>query len=260
MTGARGPDEPTRVHSGSRSRPPRDRARGAARGVGSAWRALTPDQRLAAVAALALLASMLLPWYQETGFAVVRGRGVRLDDTKNAFQVYSFVEAAVFVVSAGVLALLYARGQRKAFHLPGGDGTVVLAAGLWVMFLVFYRQLDKPDGRSEGPIRTVVGVEWGIFVAFVIGAVLAYAGYRIRAAHTPEPVVDDAPPPPKEPDATRHAWSAEWSDAPGPPPPAQQTTVAEPRPRRQRREGDDSLDDELSVDEPAEYRPPPRRN
>jgi hypothetical protein len=268
---AKGPpaDGPERTRSGSprrdrpaRERPPRsrragERARGAAEDVGSAWRALTSAQKLAAITAIALLISMLLPWYQETGNALVNNRLVPIDNAKNAFQVYSFVEAAVFVVSAGVLALLYARGHRKAFHLPGGDGAVIIAAGMWVMFLVFYRQLDKPDGRHEGPINTSVGVEWGIFVAFLLGALLAYAGYRIRATHVPEPVADDAPPP--RSDATRHAWNAEWSDAPGPAPAGERTTVAEPRPPRQRREGDDSLDPELSVDEPAEYRPPPRR-
>ena len=96
---------------------------------------------------------MLLPWYQETGNALVNNRLAPIDNSKNAFQVYSFVEAAVFVVSAGVLALLYARGHQRAFHLPGGDGAVIMAAGFWVMFLVFYRQLDKPDGRHEGPIE-----------------------------------------------------------------------------------------------------------
>ena len=244
MSGPPGPDDPTRVRSGSRSRPPRQRVRGAASGIGAAWRALTPDQRLAAIAAVALLLSMLLPWYQETGFAIVRGRQVSLDDSKNAFQVYSFVEAAIFVVSAGVLVLLYSRGHRKAFHLPGGDGTVIMAAGLWVMFLIFYRQLDKPDGRREGPISTVVGVEWGIFVAFLLGALLAYAGYRIRAAHTPEPAVEDEAPPP-----------------PAAPPPADgQPPTAPERPRRPPRQDQEQLfGEDLSVDEPAEYRPPPRR-
>ena len=109
---------------------------------------------------------------------------------------YSFVEASIFLVALGVLALLFARGERKAFHLPGGDGTVILAAGLWVMFLVFYRQLDKPGGRDEGPIQTSVGVQWGIFVAFLLGALLAYAGFRIRAAHIAEPAADDVPPMP----------------------------------------------------------------
>ena len=108
------------------------------------------------------------------------------------------MEAAIFVVVVGVLVLLWARAERKAFHLPGGDGTVIMGAGLWVMFLIFYRQLDKPNGRKEGLIQTSIGVQWGIFIAFLLGALLAYAGYRIRASHVPEPVVDDAPPPDAE--------------------------------------------------------------
>ena len=168
---------------------------------------------------------MLLPWYQETGFVSVKGRVQPLDDSKNAFQVYSFVEAAIFVVSAGVLALLFARGRRRAFHLPGGDGAVIMAAGLWVMFLIFYRQLDKPDGRREGLVNISVGVEWGIFVAFLLGALLAYAGFRIRAHHTPEPVADDVPPPgeaPPRPAPSRAALRAATGR------PTTTTTVARP--------------------------------
>jgi hypothetical protein len=210
--------------------------------IGRNWRALSPEQRLAAIAALALLLSMLLPWYQETGNAIVKGHLVRIDDTKNAFGVYSFVEAAIFVVVVGVIVLLWARAERKAFHLPGGDGTIVMGAGLWVMFLIFYRQLDKPNGRKEGLIQTSVGVQWGIFIAFLLGALLAYAGYRIRAAHVPEPEADDGPPPAPEPDPT-------------PPPPDETATVVA---RRRRPPTDDPFDGQLSFDEPAEYRPPPR--
>ena len=255
------PDEPTRPRP-PRQRPPADRARRAAGGIGSAWRALTADQRLAAAAAIALLLSMLLPWYQETGVAVVRNRPVSLDDSKNAFQVYSFVEAAVFVVSAGVLSLLYARGHRKAFHLPGGDGTVIMGAGLWVMFLIFYRQLDKPEGRREGPISTSVGVEWGIFIAFLLGALLAYAGYRIRAAHTYEPPVDDAPTRSEAPTdpGPRPPGASPPRERSGPPertgPPGEETTTVAERPRPP--SGDDPFEGQLSFDEPAEYRPPPR--
>ena len=254
--GAGGPptDDPTRAE--------RRRERAAARGrntggVGAAWRNLTADQKLAALAAVALLVSMLLPWYQETGFVNVRGKVQPLDDAKNAFQVYSFVEAAIFVVSAGVIVLLYARGKRKAFHLPGGDGTVIMAAGLWVMFLIFYRQLDKPAGRREGLVNISVGVEWGIFVAFLLGALLAYAGYRIRAHHTPEPVADDVPPPEAPTtQAPRRAEPHDWlaDDTP--------TTVADrppPRPREAPPREGPPRDGELAVDEPAEYRPPPRR-
>jgi hypothetical protein len=283
MSAAPGPEEPGRRQSRRRSPAGRDRARGIAVRVVRVWGALTAEQRLAGIAAVALLLSMLLPWYQETGFALVNGRQVSLDDAKNAFQVYSFVEAAIFVVSAGVIAMLWARGERKAFHLPGGDGAVILGAGLWVMFLIFYRQLDKPNGRSEGPIKTVVGVEWGIFVAFLLGALLAYAGYRIRAAHAPEPPADDAAAGAPLPGAGSEPAREDeplWEDA---------TTVAD-RPRRRRdpdrdttvldrrrprdpdedttvadgprrpRDADDPIDGQLSFDEPAEYRPPPPRN
>jgi hypothetical protein len=207
---------------------------GALARIGRNWRALSSEQHLAAVAALALLLSMLLPWYDET--VVNNGKLEHLN--KSAFGVYSFVEAAIFVVVVGVLVLLWARAERKAFHLPGGDGTVIMGAGLWVMFLIFYRQLDKPNGPDEGLIQTSIGVQWGIFIAFLLGALLAYAGYRIRASHVPEPVVDDVPPPPEDPAA----------------PDTEPTVVA----RRRRPPGDDALDGQLSFDEPAEYRPPPR--
>jgi hypothetical protein len=238
-------DEPNREH---RPRPAAaaERARGIAGRIARAWRALTPDQRLAAVAAIALLLSMLLPWYQETGNAQVGRRLETIDNSKNAFQVYSFVEAAVFVVSAGVLALLFARGERKSFHLPGGDGTVIMAAGVWVMLLVFYRQFDRPDGRSEGLINTTFGVDWGIFVAFLLGLVLAYAGYRIRAAHTPEPASDAAPP---EADSVPAPAASAGRREP-PPSGGEARTTRVSRPPLD--------DDELDVDEPAEYRPPPR--
>jgi hypothetical protein len=220
--------------------------------IGRDWRALTSEQRLAAVAAILLLLSMLLPWYEETGNAIVGGKLERIDDAKSAFGVYSFVEAAIFVVVVGTIALLWARAERKAFHLPGGDGTIIMGAGLWVMFLIFYRQLDKPDGRKEGLIQTSVGVQWGIFIAFLLGALLAYAGYRIRAAHVPEPVTDDAPPP-----------TPEESDSPKPeePPPDKPDDGPTVVGRRRRAAGGGNFEwqRQLSFDEPAEYRPPPRR-
>ena len=195
---------------------------------------------------------MLLPWYQETGNALVGKSLQSIDDSKSAFGVYSFVEAAIFVVVVGVLVLLWARAERKAFHLPGGDGTVIMGAGLWVMFLIFYRQLDKPNGRKEGLIQTSIGVEWGIFIAFLLGALLAYAGYRIRASHVPEPVADDAPPPRprrsrRRPRPTRRSRDPRRRT---PSPPSSPAAGAPP--------ADEVLDGQLSFDEPAEYRPPPR--
>jgi hypothetical protein len=258
--------------------------------LGRAWRTLQPEHRLAAVAAILLLLSMVLPWYQETGNAIVNGRLASISDNKSAFQVYSFVEAAIFLVALGVLVLMFARGERRAFHLPGGDGLVVMAGGLWVMLLIFYRQLDKPSGRSEGPINTSIGVQWGIFIAFLLGALLAYAGWRIRAAQIGEPPADDvAPPPPanrgrtgderRTAARTRRRTDASGAPAPmggqlsfdesptprrpGAPPDddadADATTVAweEPPTRRARRR--DVFERPADPDGPSEFDPPRRR-
>ena len=58
------------------------------------------------------------------------------------------------------------------------------------MFLVFYRQVDKPSGSDTGTLKTTIGVSWGIFVAFLFGALLTYAGWRLHARRRPEPLVD----------------------------------------------------------------------
>ncbi len=173
--------------------------------LGASWRNLEGAQRRAAVAALALFVTMLLPWYSKSAVGVVKGKPVKVDDSLSAFQAFSFVEAAVLLVVVGVLLLLFARGENRPFHLPGGDGTVILAAGIWVCLLVFYRQLDKPGtGDAEG-LETTVGVTWGIFVTFLVGLFLAYAGNALRTAHVVEPplpgdVGASAGPPPDVPE------------------------------------------------------------
>ncbi len=221
------------------SGPAGDRVRRATASLGRAWGRLESDQRLAAVATLLLLASMFLPWYRKSETAVVRGRLESISTSLSAFGVYSFVEAAIFVVALGVLGLLWARSEHKAFHLPGGDGTVIMGAGLWTMFLIFYRQFDRPN---QAGVSVDVSVNWGIFIAFMLGALLAYAGFRIRAAHRPEPIADDVPPSPPAP-----------RPRPEPEPEPEETIVA----RRRAPANPGGYDGQLSFDEPSESRPPP---
>jgi hypothetical protein len=150
------------------------------------WQALQPEQRLAGGAAVALFVTMLLPWYQQN--AVVNApRAAPLQSRNlNAFQVFSFVEAAVLLVAIAVVYLLYARAEGREFHLPGSDGAVVMAAGLWTALLLVIRLFDKPGITSHG-IAANVGVQWGIFFALGAAGLLTYAGSRMRAARRPEP-------------------------------------------------------------------------
>jgi hypothetical protein len=144
-------------------------------------RALPQEMRLAAAASGALVLSLLLPWYQKSYFGA---RGQVVQDNLSAFGVFTFVEAAVLLVALAVLFLVWARSQRKAFHLPGGDGVAITLAGGWALVLLVWRLFDKP--AVEGPGATI-GIQWGIFGAFLAAGALAAAGMRVRAAHRPEP-------------------------------------------------------------------------
>jgi hypothetical protein len=86
-----------------------------------------------------------------------------------------------------VLLLLFVRAEGQAFHVPGGDGGVVTAAGLWTCVLIIWRIFDKQGTSRHGQIAYTSGIEWGIFVALAVAALLAYAGSLIRLAHEPEP-------------------------------------------------------------------------
>ncbi len=151
------------------------------------WRALSSERRLAGFAAIGLFATLFLPWYQETVIA----RGVTslrsLSESLTGWGAFSFVEAAVLIVAAGVLLLLFVRAEGEAFHVPGGDGTVITAAGAWACVLIIWRMFDKEGTTGHGLYSTSSGIEWGIFVALAVAGLLTYAGTRIRLAHDPEP-------------------------------------------------------------------------
>jgi hypothetical protein len=191
--------------------------------IASGWRAMAPDQRLAVTAALGLLITMFFPWYGLQ--SLNRKTGDIHSHSINAFGDVSFVEAAVFLVAAGVTVMLFARAERRAFHLPGGDGTIIMGAGLWAALLIFYRVFDRPDGGGYP-----VGIEWGFFLAFVAAGFLAYAGWRMRQAHRPEP------PLPGEERTTAV------------PPDAARTEVA-PRPRRRTPPPDAPVEGQLTFDD-----------
>jgi hypothetical protein len=177
-----------------------------------AWRALTREQRRVALASFGLFVTMFLPWYSKTDTVVVKGAIKSTQESLNAFQAFSFVEAAVLLVSAGVLALLFGRAEKRNFNLPGGDGIIVTIAGGWAALLIFYRLLDKPGLQGNERITATVGVEWGIFVALLVALSLAYGGWRIHHAERPEMPVRRrsarAPgtAPPRRPTPPRPPW------------------------------------------------------
>jgi hypothetical protein len=155
-------------------------------GVVDVWNALDRDRRLAAGAAVLLFATMLLPWYQQNAVVTAAKSQPLVSRNLNAFAVFSFVEAAVLLVAVAVLFLLYRRAEGRTFHLPGSDGAVIFAAGIWTAVLLVWRLFDKP-GIAHNGVAANVGIQWGIFFALGAAGLLAYAGSRMRAGRRPEP-------------------------------------------------------------------------
>jgi hypothetical protein len=151
------------------------------------WRDLPQERRLAVVACGGLFLTLFLPWYQETVFANGVGTLRSASSSLTGWGAFSFVEAAVLLVATAVLVLLFVRAEGRAFHVPGGDGGVITAAGLWTCALIVWRIFDKQGTSRHGQIAYTSGIEWGIFVALAVAALLAYAGSLIRLSHEPEP-------------------------------------------------------------------------
>jgi hypothetical protein len=150
------------------------RVRDAVRRAGVIWRRVSFEQKVAVVGALLLIVSTFGP--------------------------FSFVEAAEVLVGLGVLALVGARGEGRRFHLPFGDGTVVLAAGIWAALLIVVRLFERPLGQN--------------LLALACAAILGVAGAAERAkrpaddlpeeeAVRPAPAPAPEPDPPPAPDASR---------------------------------------------------------
>jgi hypothetical protein len=183
------------------------------------WNALRTEQRMAAGAAALMFVTMFLPWYQQNAVVNAPRTAPLVSRNLSAFQVFSFVEAAVLLVALAVLYLLYARAEGRTFHLPGNDGTVILAAGVWVALLLVWRLFDKPGVISHG-IAANVGIQWGIFFALACSGLLSYSGSRMRATSRPEPPLrrrrPRAPTPPMPAPARREPVAAR-SRQPRPP-------------------------------------------
>jgi hypothetical protein len=175
----------------------------AAGGVLAAWRKLNFEQRMAAVGAALLIVSTFGP--------------------------FSFVEAALILLAGGVLWLLKSRADGKRFHLPFGDGSVILAAGLWAALLIVVRLFDRPLGQN--------------LLALACAGILALAGLLERAKRPP----DDLPAEPAEPERE-------------PPAPAGREAASIPRPGEQMRLREPLPSSDMPEPEaPPEFEPPTRK-
>ncbi|MBJ7470413.1 MAG: hypothetical protein JHD16_03895 [Solirubrobacteraceae bacterium] len=139
-------------------------------------RLIEDGRKLATVACVVLLVSLFLPWYEKS--VVPEGAKTFVTTNLSAFGSFTWIEAAIILVDAAVLTLLWLRRTDRRVELPAGDGTMIAIAGGWIVLLLLIRVFDKPTVTGTA---ASVGLQWGLLVAMASAGALLAAGLAIRA-------------------------------------------------------------------------------
>lgn len=129
-------------------------------------------ERVAALGALAIAGSLLLPWY---GFKL----GSRLSATGlDSFNLAHFA----LLITAGAALALVVRGRDLDLPRPISLGALVVAAGIWCVLILAFLVADPPnlivDTRTIGGVR----IRYGVLVAAGGAAALVVGGLGIKRA------------------------------------------------------------------------------
>jgi hypothetical protein len=129
-----------------------------------------PNERLAGLGALVVVASLLLPWY---------GAPIASDLVKTGFGAFSFATAAMILTVGAAIYLIVEVGDGYRPPRPLTVGTLLIAAGVWTGLLILYQMVDRPNFDFAG-INDDYGVRYGTFVALGGAAAMILAGTRRR--------------------------------------------------------------------------------
>ena len=132
------------------------------------FRSLPPPGRLAAVGALAVAVSMLLPWY-----GIQLGTGL----SQTGIDSFGLGELALLVTVGAALFLIGRCAGGYELPRPLREGSLLAMAGAWSAVLVGYLMLDKPDSIAG---HTNIHLRFGIFLALGGALALLVGGLRLR--------------------------------------------------------------------------------
>jgi hypothetical protein len=132
-------------------------------------RSLSAHERLAALGAVIVVASLFLPWY---GVTLAGGL------VKTAVGTFGLIEAALLLTVGSAVLLIVACSRGYSLPRPLNEGALLVAAGAWSALLIAYRIMDRPYFELAGAGR--VGLRYGIFIALIGAGLLAAGGLRER--------------------------------------------------------------------------------
>jgi hypothetical protein len=131
-------------------------------------------ERIAAAGAVLLLISLFFKWYG----ASVEAGGFSASTSVSAWEALSIIDILLFLLGLVVLALVLARAAGAVPpELPLPPAQILLGAGALAVLLVLFRIIDLPT-PGDLPDGVDVSRKFGIFLALVSAAAIAYGGWR----------------------------------------------------------------------------------
>jgi hypothetical protein len=135
----------------------------------------TPGERLAAIGAIVVIASPLLPWY-----GVPVGGGL----SKTGFEGFGLAHLAMLITAAAALVLIGRHARGYLPPRPLGVGGLLIIAGTWIAVLICYLIAVRPE-ELAGSFN--VNLRLGPFVALGGAVTIVIGGIRVRALTIPPP-------------------------------------------------------------------------
>lgn len=166
---------------------------------------LDDGRKLSAVAGIVLLVSLFLPWYEKS--LIPAGAKQFVSQSISAFGAFTWIEAALLLVDAAVLLLLYLRSSDRRVELPASDGTMIAIAGGWMVVLLIIRVFDRPSVEGAG---ASVGLQWGMLVAMAAAGGMLASGLASRAIERAAMPAPAPSPPAADEDDDESGVPARW--------------------------------------------------
>ena len=150
---------------------------------------MTPGDISAGVGGVVLLVSLWLNWYGVS----VNVSGFSASESASGWEVLSTIDIILFLIALVAILLV---AVKAAGQLPPDLAipVVLMALGGLAVLLVLFRIIDSP-APNDLPDQVDVSRKFGIFIALIGAAGIAYGGWR-SSMETPEARAAATPPPP----------------------------------------------------------------
>jgi len=192
---------------------------------------LTQGEKIASVSAILLFVFMFFDWY---GVSISGGgETIDLGGGGNAWDTLDFIPILLLIAIIVTIGVIFVEASDTDVDLPVHGAAIVTVVGVVSFLLILFRIVDTPTFASIGGVSAEGSVKFGIFLALLASAGVAFGGWKTMQEEgttfgdaadrlsggsgsgstggPPQPPSAGSPPPPPPPS----------SPPPPPPPPPQ---------------------------------------